>query len=149
LLGAGVAYGVDSRGEVVGDDQAELESPDYQGRPVLWRDGKAVFLSTERGTAYAIADSGVIVGTTTKGRWNGCHENNSGLSSAFTANARDARPRAQPIDPLVRNLGLLHVESAFGVAEDGRILACVEDPAIDSRPQYERKRRLAILVPRS
>ena len=137
-LGAGVAYDVDSNGEVVGDNElalpnsgsAELHST---GLPTLWRGRSAMLLSEAQGTAYAISESGTIVGSLAR------KKSFSAGTSAFVASARDARPGARELDPLVQAIGNLHVQAAFGVADDGRILATVVDKA--------GKRSLAILIP--
>lgn len=133
-LGRGIAYGVDIRGDVVGDDESsrdERGDQRCQGHPVLWRDGKIGELSNFPGAAFAIAPHGTIVGML------------CGSTGAFVADAGDARPHARALDPLIVNLGRWQVRSAFGISDDGRILALVgnnDDPP-DARG------RLAILVP--
>ncbi len=134
-LGPGITFGVDSRGDVVGDNEQRLEQDRLLrsgGQPMLWRDGRAFPLSDDLGAAYAIAENGTIVGAL-------------GVRLAgFIASARDAQPRARPLDPLVVNLGRLHVAAALGVANDGRILALVTENADTTDPG-----RLAILVPQA
>lgn len=85
MLGAGVAYGVDVLGDVI-------------GQPVLWRNGAVLQLSNDSGSAYAIDNDGIIVGAT--------------IIGGFVADARDARPRAIQLDPLVVNLHGRHVIEA-------------------------------------
>jgi len=120
--GFGVAYGVDSRGNAVGDNEPALGSA---GSPILWRDGKALQLSAGHGFAYAISEDGTIVGVSD--------------SRGFVANAHDTEPRARPLDELIQNRGTRRVQTALGIADDGRILAFVvcEDG----------KHELAVLVP--
>jgi hypothetical protein len=123
-LGTGVAYGVDSSGDAVGDNEPRVASSAMRlhltGRPVLWRDGSVVRLSDDFGSAYAISGSGIIVGTigdtATAGAMN---------SDGFVAHAHDPRPVAISLDGLVRNLDGRHISQAFGVSDDGRILAVV------------------------
>lgn len=138
-LGPGIAYGVDSYGVAVGDNESSV--PDVGslqlhsgGSPVLWRHGHTVVLSKGVwGAAYAISESGVIAGTLTTG------PGPNALLSGFVANARETKPRAFPLDELVGNGRGWHVEAAFGVADDGRILAFVTDT--------NRRRELAVLAP--
>ncbi len=138
-LGPGIAYGIDSHGEAVGDDEPsapdvgalELHSP---GFPVLWRLGDTIpFSEGIRGAAYAISESGVIVGTFSAG------PTRNALLSGFVASAGDRKPRAQALDDLVRNIGGRHIEAGLGVADDGRILAFVTEK--------DQKRELAVLLP--
>ncbi|HEY1883416.1 MAG TPA: hypothetical protein VGG51_10300 [Candidatus Cybelea sp.] len=138
-LGPGIAYGIDSYGEAVGDNESSV--PDLgslplhsAGFPVLWRHGHTLMLSKDdRGAAYAISGSGVIAGTLTTG------PGSDALLSGFVANAREKTPRAFPLDELVQNDRGRHVEAALGVADDGRILAFVTDR--DGRSE------LAVLAP--
>lgn len=140
-LGRGVAFAVDSYGDVVGDDRPDFFSSS-QARPVVWRDHRVFRLSPARGRAFAVAGDGTIVGWS-DGEWIGClRDRNRMGASAFIASARDARPRARPLDPLVRDRGGFHVEAAFGIADDGRILACVT-----RSPDPHAARSLAILMP--
>jgi hypothetical protein len=138
-LGPGIAYGIDSQGEAVGDNEpspplggtSELNGG---GFPVLWRGGHELSLSNDnRGAAYAISESGVIVGTLSAGPFV------RSLRSGFVASARDATPQARTLDDLVEDIGERHVEAALGVAGDGRILALLTD--------RNHKRALAVLVP--
>jgi hypothetical protein len=114
-LGPGIAYGVNSRGDIVGDDEPflnnELPPRERGGSPVLWRDGKKFRLSTGRGSAYAISESGTIVGVSDSG--------------GFIANALDANPRARPLDELIASHSGGHVQTALGVADNDNILALV------------------------
>lgn len=137
-LGSGVAYAVDPVGEAVGSDQwfdMRTETFEGFGFPLLWRDGKSIRLSERHGgAALGIAIDGVIVGA---------FENpGAGPDGGFVASARDPHPHAVPLDPLVRNLGSLHVWAALGVADDGRVLAVVGSEKV---PWYRSK--LAILQP--
>jgi|GEM_PF-6762892 len=120
--GFGVAYGVDSQGNVVGDNEPKLGTA---GFPTLWRDGKALQLSEIHGSAYAISEDGTIVGVSDKG--------------GFVANAHDAKPRARPLDELIPSRDGRHVETPFATADDGRILAFVV--------RKGGNRELAVLVP--
>lgn len=135
-LGPGIAYGVDSRGEVVGDDEAWFSEGRSGGNPVLWRDGRRIRLSDEYGSAYAIAENGTIVGTF------GLETYIVGRTSGFIADAHALHPHALSLDPLVRNLGSRHVLAALGVADDGRILAIVV-----GRGDRYNQGKLAILAP--
>jgi len=146
-LGSGVAYGVDSRGNVVGDNRSTYNttgiasSPDRTARasigfPVLWKSGRPTVLAESTGSAYAISENGTIVGESyvpepPKAR----------LSSAFVANANDRHPAAQPLDLLLRPAASFHVQSAFGITDDGRILALVLNNT--------RAQAVAILSPRA
>jgi hypothetical protein len=125
-LGPGVAYGVDTRGDVVGDDEAQFVNGPGRGvgHPVLWRDGKRVRLSDEYGSAYAISENGTIVGTF-GGEKTPQGDIVCGRTSAFIADADESQPHALSLDPLIRNLGSRHVSAALGVADDRRILAIV------------------------
>jgi hypothetical protein len=140
-LGPGIAYGVDSRGDAVGDDEAGLpdiarRTPLYTlGQPVLWRDRAMLALSSEYGAAYAIAEDGTIAGTMRPAREDWGYE-------GFFADARDGAPHARPIDPLVANLGGLHVLAAFGASGNGRILALVI-----RKNDWRGERKLGVLVP--
>jgi hypothetical protein len=131
VLGPGTAYGVDFRGDAIGDGEPKYGGDlRCQAAPVLWRNGNAVELSDASGSAYAIAPYGTIVGML-------CG------AGAFVADARDARPRARALDRFVVNLGRRHVRVAFGIADDGRILALVVNRADPPDAQG----RLAILAP--
>lgn len=144
VLGPGVAYAVDSSGDVVGDDEPRFgdSRPLHSaGRPVLWRSGEAVRLSSEYGAAYAIAESGAVVGTF-GGSNVGPGDIVLGPTSGFIADARERHPHAVPLDPLVNNLGGRHVVAAFGIANDGRILAIV-----GTRGDKRSRGKLAILTP--
>ncbi len=120
-LGPGVAYGVDSEGEVVGDDEAFSDGriQSAPGRPVLWRNRVPLKLSSEHGSAYAISEDGTIVGAT----W----PSYAGAYRGFVADSRSRSPQARPLDPLVTNLRGRHVLAAFGISDSGRILALVGD----------------------
>ncbi len=59
VLGAGIAWSVNVRGDVVGDNRQTLKSV---GVPVLWHNGRSIRLSDKEGTAFAVADDGTIVG---------------------------------------------------------------------------------------
>lgn len=133
-LGPGIAYGVDSRGEVVGDNQT-FYNRDHPGEPTLWRNGKSVALATSGGAAYAISESGAIVGTLSD--YLTCERC---PSRGFVADANARRPHALPIDALVSNLEGRHVVAAFGVDDAGRILCYVAGG--------DKRRHLALLVPR-
>jgi hypothetical protein len=134
-LGSGIAYGVDSDGEAVGDDDSGLDEEEvfrFYGRPVLWRDGTTQRLSDAPGMADAISQDGSIVGTF------------DGPLRAFVADARSPLPQATTLDPRVANLGQLHVVAGLGISDDGRILALVQPK---ESPAPGMHLRLAILVP--
>lgn len=134
-LGPGIVSGVDSRGEAVGDDNAdrpEIYLFQFYGRPVLWRDGKPLRLSDANGMAYAISESGLIVGTLDK------------PVRAFVAYARGRQPHVTELDSVVGNRGQFHVAAALGVSNDGRILVLVQ-PANGRYPAEHRQ--LALLFP--
>ncbi len=144
-LGPGVAYGVDSRGNAVGDNRAvystagAVVSADRSARPsiglpVLWRSGRPTVLAENTGSAYAISENGTIVGESYVPG-----PPRTRLSSAFVANAHDRNPVAQPLDLLLRPAEGVHVKTAFGVSDDGRILALVQNKA--------RVQSIAILSP--
>jgi hypothetical protein len=138
-LGPGIAYGIDSHGEAVGDNEPSVPSSGTlelhsAGFPVLWRSGNTVVLSQEiNGAAYAISESGIIVGALTGG------PTPNALLSGFVASARETKPLAHPLDSLVQNGEGWHVAAGLGVADDGRILAFVTSK--------DRRRELAVLVP--
>ena len=134
-LGPGVAYGVDSRGNAIGDNRAlystsgAVVSADQSARrsvglPVLWRSGRPIVLAENTGSAYAISENGTIVGESFI-----LGPPRTRLSSAFVANAHDRNPVAQPLDLSLRSAESLHVQSAFGISDDGRILALVLNKA--------------------
>lgn len=135
VLGPGVAYGVDSVGEVVGDDEPRLSIESgvlrSAGHPVFWRRGGVVRLSDRYGAAYAISKSGLIVGTL-----GGKYRNGFPLFGefrGFIASARDRYPRARSLDPLVSGLAGRHVLAAFAVSDSGNILAIVGNDRDDAR----------------
>lgn len=98
-------------------------------------------MSSEYGAAYAIAESGAVVGTF-GGSNVGPGDIVLGPTSGFIADARERHPHAVPLDPLVNNLGGRHVVAAFGIANDGRILAIV-----GTRGDKRSRGKLAILTP--
>jgi hypothetical protein len=106
-LGPGIAYGVNRSGTVVGNDSREL---DDLGRPTLWRGDHRFALSSESGSAYAIADDGIVVGATG--------------NSAFIARSVDKRStfNVTPLDRRVRGTGW-HITGAYAIDAKGRILA--------------------------
>jgi len=137
-LGAGIAYAVDSRGEAVGDDEPYVPaagvSPLHSGgSPMLWHGGQGVRLSTDRGSAYAISQRGVIVGTLSSGPFA------TSPLNGFVAYADNSQAGATPLDRLVVNLGKFHVLAGLGITNDGRILCLVNGDAAT--------RQLAELVP--
>lgn len=139
-LGQGIAYGVDALGEVVGDDVARYDGMAFARRPplgfpIIWRNDKKIRLSGNFGAAYAISENGTIVGA--------FGAPGSGYLG-FVAYARDEHPTAVALDPLVRDLGDRHVVTAFGVADDGRILVMVAP----NGARY-REGELAVLIPRN
>ena len=144
-LGTGAAYGVDSRGDAVGDDEQYFRqvTGDFGvlGTPMLWRKGRPISLSPEtKGAAYAISEDGTIVGTFVDRAEGTAFSGTRG----FIADLYDRKPRARALDSLVVNLGALRVVGAIGVADDGRILAIVQREGIRNS---QMRSRLAILVP--
>ncbi|HLI95149.1 MAG TPA: hypothetical protein VKT72_03560 [Candidatus Baltobacteraceae bacterium] len=103
VLGAGIAWSVNARGDVVGDNRQTLRSI---GVPMLWRDGKPIRLSAAEGTAFAIADDGTIVGTA--------------RSRGFLIRPNDTS-RLIFLDELVA--GGWHISAAYYIAPNGNILA--------------------------
>jgi hypothetical protein len=133
ILGTGVAYGVDSSGDVVGDNEPRFIPKKmlmhFLGRPVLWTDNGVVQLSGGYGSAYAISRSGLIVGTAG--------------GTGFIARAHGRHPHAISLDSLTGNLESHHITSAFGVSDNGRILAVVDGDRRDAS-----RGELAVLLPR-
>jgi len=103
-LGPGVAYGVNAAGVAVGDDEASYGA---NGKPTLWRNGRAIRLTDAPGSAYAIADDGTIVGVA-GGR-------------AFLVRGVDTARTIVLLDSLVERGW--HITGAYAIAAGGRILA--------------------------
>src|SRR5581483_9992731 len=109
---------------------AELHS---LGEPVLWRNGKTIQLADNYGAAYAISEGGLIVGTLAM------DSRPRAYLTGFVARSRDAKPRVSVLDDLV-NIGRgQHVQAAFGVSDDGRILVIVTDSS--------QEKSLVVLIP--
>ena len=104
VLGTGIAWSVNARGEVVGDNRKTLKSV---GVPMLWRHGKSIRLSNAEGTAFAVADNGTIVGDV--------------KSRAFLIRPNDPSRRLIFLDDLVG--GGWHISAAYYIAANGDILA--------------------------
>lgn len=104
-LGPGTAYGVNAAGDAVGNDDPRRTGA---GRPMLWRDGRAVRLSDAPGSAYAIADDGTIVGAVS--------------GHAFVMRGSDPARRLVRIETLTATAGWT-ITAAYGIAGNGRILA--------------------------
>ncbi len=105
-LGSGIAWSVNSAAKVVGDDRSSKGS---SGKPVVWVNGKAHELSNSLGSAFSINDHDTIVGDVSTG--------------AFIANA-DTSKSFQGLDNLLDSPAPgLHVDHAYRIADDGRILA--------------------------
>lgn len=107
VLGAGIAYSVNRSGTVVGNDCREL---DELGRPTLWRGNRQFQLSSQLGSAYAISDDGLVVGTTG--------------NSAFVARTLEKQStfKVSPLDNFVIGTGW-HITGAYAIDTKGRILA--------------------------
>ena len=101
-LGSGVPFDVNANGDVVGDDEPVLGS---DGVPVLWHSGQTIKLSESKGSAFAIADDGTIVG-----RVGG---------DGFIIRGKGVLTR---IDTLLATPGW-HVTAIYGIATSGRLLA--------------------------
>jgi hypothetical protein len=119
---------VDTHGTVVGDDEEALGG---LGVPMLWRNGAALRLSSNPGTAYAIGEDGTIAGEL---------EPESANASGFVADAHEFKPQAHALDTLIANRRGLHVQRAVGVDDAGDILAYVIRP--DGTDEF------ALLTPR-
>ena len=104
-LGPGIAYGINSSGDVVGDDEATLGG---DGFPTSWRDGQIMRLSSSQGAALAIGDDGTIVG---KEGYEG-----------FIIRGDDLSRTLVLIDTLLGQSGW-HVSGIYGIAASGRLLA--------------------------
>lgn len=104
-LGPGIAYGVNARGDAVGDDDPVLAG---EGTPTLWRDGRAIRLSRASGSAYAIGDDGTIVGEV--------HD------TAFLIRGADTARKLIRIDDLLAK-SAWHITAAYALAANGRIVA--------------------------
>jgi hypothetical protein len=104
-LGTGVGFGVNLRGDVVGDDRGAWAQP---GFPTIWHGGRARRLSSQAGSAFA-ARGDTIVGAI--------------ASTGFVADASDRR-HVYRLDTLLHSPW--RVVSAFAIAKDGQILAVGE-----------------------
>jgi hypothetical protein len=100
-LGRGIAYGVNARGDAVGNDG---EAP----LPMLWQNGRAIRLTDAAGTAYAIAADATIVGAVG--------------DRAFVVTGGDPGRKLVRIDKLLRDRRW-HITAAYAIASSGRILA--------------------------
>jgi hypothetical protein len=100
-LGPGIAYGVNARGDAVGDDG-------HGQAPMLWHNARALRLSDAPGTAYGIGADGTIVGRVG--------------DDAFLARGDDSTRKLVRIDSLLRDSGW-HIAAAYAIASSGRILA--------------------------
>jgi len=107
-LGTGIAFGVDDRGNIVGDDRARLTD---MGRPVLWRRGKqAATIAAATGSAFAVRD-GTIVGAI--------------QGTAFVARINKTGFSLRGLPDALR--GRWTKSAAFAIAASGRILALAVD----------------------
>jgi hypothetical protein len=107
-LGHGIAYDVNTSGDVVGDDERRFGEP---GRPMLWRGGHGFVLDRRAGSAYGIADDGTIVGRVDRG--------------AFIADAGRPHAAIRLLDALLVDRSW-HIVAAYGIATRGQILAVAE-----------------------
>ncbi|MBD5655518.1 MAG: hypothetical protein IAI50_10135 [Candidatus Eremiobacteraeota bacterium] len=104
-IGRGVAYDVNAKGDIVGDNERLFGEP---AQPMLWHDGRAIVLDHRHGSAYAIADDGTIVGQIG-------HE-------AFLADAGRPDAAIRRLDDRLVDRSW-HVSAAYGIATRGQILA--------------------------
>ncbi len=106
-LGPGIAWAVNSRQEIVGDDRSHIGAA---GHPSLWSNGRRIQLSNALGSAYGINDDGVVVGDSENG--------------AFIW--RSDAPQARNLDGLVHDRNW-HIMHAFAISANGRILCIAAD----------------------
>jgi hypothetical protein len=106
-LGKGVAWSVNSNGDVVGDDRPSVDMP---GRPSVWHRGKKTLLSTAQGSAFGINDRGEIVGDLASG-------------GSFIAAFHDGHASLVMLDHVMSPHGPWHIKHALAIADDGSILA--------------------------
>ncbi len=132
-LGSGVAYGVDSNGDVVGDDrvpEGRRARNDTQtgcienAHPTIWRRRQKIRITELRGSALAIRN-GTVVGTAGLQLFGPVRRNDVVIAirggRAFITKATDAVGRFRFLDDLVPNDW--SITSAFAIADSGRILA--------------------------
>lgn len=117
-LGPGIAYGVNDRDSVVGDDEHEYGAIGY---PMIWVNGRGRRVSSQPGVAFAISNSGYIVG---KLMDHGFME--------FSLAGRNVMISLNKINSSIRIVG------AVGIEKDSRMILCVAE---DSR-----KVRSAVLL---
>lgn len=122
VLGTGVAWSVNARGDVVGDNRKTLKSA---GVPTIWHNGTHIRLSNAEGTAFAISDDGTIVGEVKSG--------------AFLIRPNDPARRLTMLDDVVG--GEWHIIAAYYIAHNGDVLALAS--RVGSPP------RLVLLRPRA
>jgi len=106
-LGHGVAWSVNSNGDVVGDDRPSLDVP---GRPSVWFRGKKMILSTAHGSCFAINDRGQMVG-------------DLATHGSFFAQVHNGQAALVMLDHELSSHGRWHIEHTFAIADDGSILA--------------------------
>ena len=103
VLGLGIAWDTNDRGEAVGDDR---RSVDASGHPIRWFRGGATRLSQKLGSAFAVGGDGTVVGA----------YGDDGF-------VRFSGGGARPLDGMVRDRAGWHIFSAFAIARNGSILA--------------------------
>ena len=114
VLGTGVAWSVNAKGDVVGDNRETLKSA---GVPMLWRNGTPIRLSDAEGSAFAVADDGTIVGEV--------------KSRAFLIHPNDPRHHLILLDNLAS--GGWHISAAYFIADNGEILALASKNGMPAR----------------
>jgi hypothetical protein len=105
-LGTGIAWAVNARHEIVGDDRTTVGRP---GHPLIWSKGHRIRLSNASGAAYGISDDGTVVG-----------DIDAGAFVSFP----DAPRTIRRLDELVHGW---HIRHAYAISSNGRILCLATD----------------------
>lgn len=121
VLGRGVAYGVNASSTAVGDDEAAFNAP---GVPTVWQNGRVRRLTRARGTAFAIADDGTIVGQV----------------GAYGFVMLPSSEKLVRLDAIIDKPDW-HITAAYGISSDGTILARAVDGAGEPRVVKLKRRR--------
>lgn len=109
-LYSGIAWGANASGVVVGDDRAQL---DTIGRPVVSVGSRVSVLAQTAGSAFAVNDAGVIVGSLAV---------TSERDAGFIVNVRSRVRVPILLDQLVER-SAYRISEAYSIADDGSILA--------------------------
>lgn len=109
-LFGGIAWDSNASGAVVGDNRLTLGTP---GTPVAMTGSRAIRLSQNRGTAFAINDSGTVVGSLAITRYR---------NAAFVAALRSGNVTVTLLNSLMRS-NAYSITDAYYIADDGSILA--------------------------